>query len=1097
FTIQMRHHARLEGPGSGTHMNVYDTISMWDLIEESPVFSDEVRLFVTNRLLEIMRSNEGANGGWFRKGTKTLGVRHNHQTLPGLACLFGGRYFRRGYIPEEAEEWMAAGAALFAGQKVSHKPQCDCNFYEWGTLHQTGSWARASGDLSFFADGVCRTAAERAIIEMDNRGYSSPNGDCWGLRYFPTIFFRQAAEHYRDGRFEWALRKSGIAKATDPVRRGVANVVRDLEPREPTELLGIAVAPMSGDFHNMHNTTMPGQPEANIPLERSFDKISFRASFDPMDHYLLLDGIGMGSHGHVDANGICHFTANDRIWLMDMSYAEAPNMHDHNVVTVMRDGQTSKPPPLAALEHTFHSKDFSCTETLLENYCGQDWRRHVFWRTNRYFLVIDELTAREPGDYTLRCHWRSLGAGKLDGTRFAATQQPRADAGGGIKSIRRPDADNETCLKFVGRLGRLRKVLPLTQGQWTVSVVGCGHHSGDDSLFVDVDGQRVGALHVSQDTISASNPLAFTIAAQGKHEISFTLREGTGTICDKVVLSGPDGAETVIDAFDLDIPKPPSVIDTFALECHGADALSLTRDRDNVGKWFKSYPYAEPVVNIIQQSVSRTMAQGDRHIFANLFFVSSEKKTVDARVRRIDERVFLVRDGEEITCIGLGPATLQLGETKLHLAARGSFAFNANTFHLPKELPEAWLRTPQACELRGKNLQTAWDAATPPTAEAKLPDELRTAGMKAVWTRHLPGEVRDLAAAPLRNGQASVLAVACADKNVHLLDAKGTALWRFETGGAVNSVLVTDVDGDGVSEIVAGSDDSCCYLLAADGSKRWSFEGEKGHDPYWGRYWRAGEVKHVLAADLTGDGQKEIVFGAANMHIHALDSTGKRIWKVRQYGICTSLCAADMTGDGNANIIGGPAEITCVSNCLVIGADGKVLHRNGNDGWASALTAVCTVDLDGVDPLEILCGTNMNNVYALGVNGDKLDRRWHFPAGDIITCLAPVRLEAGVPQAVLAGSRSHYIYALDGQGKHLWSTNLHAPVSHILARDTDGDGRDEILVGAGNRIHLLDTQGAVLAGRRLNSTITSLVPMGADVAVATTTGDVILLRLGK
>ena len=78
FKIYMERHKALGAPGMGTHMNVYDTVSQWELIEESPAFSDEDRLFITNHFLYILRSREGCMHSFFRKGTKQKGVRHNH-----------------------------------------------------------------------------------------------------------------------------------------------------------------------------------------------------------------------------------------------------------------------------------------------------------------------------------------------------------------------------------------------------------------------------------------------------------------------------------------------------------------------------------------------------------------------------------------------------------------------------------------------------------------------------------------------------------------------------------------------------------------------------------------------------------------------------------------------------------------------------------------------------------------------------------------------------------------------------------------------------------------------------------------------------------
>ena len=187
FKVYMDRHRKLGEPGMGTHMNVYDAVSMWELIEESPVFTDEDRLWITNHFLYVLRSGEGCMHSWMRRDIEILGPRHNHQTLPAVACLFGGRYFKLGYDLPEAQEWMETGARLFDGQEVSHKPQCDCNNYEWGTLYQMGWWSLGSGDYTFFDNGSCRTAADRAILEMDNRGFSASNGDCWTLKYFKLV----------------------------------------------------------------------------------------------------------------------------------------------------------------------------------------------------------------------------------------------------------------------------------------------------------------------------------------------------------------------------------------------------------------------------------------------------------------------------------------------------------------------------------------------------------------------------------------------------------------------------------------------------------------------------------------------------------------------------------------------------------------------------------------------------------------------------------------------------------------------------------------------------------------------------------------------
>ena len=1101
FKMTMRKHKAIEEPGMGTHMNVYDTISQWELIEESPVFSDADRLFITNHFLYISRSEEGCMHRFFRRGTEQWGVRHNHQTLPGLACLFGGRYFKLGYNLPEAEEWMQAAEKLFGSQKVSHKPQCDCNSYEWGTLYQTGWWSLGSGDYSFFENGTFRTAADRAILEMDNRGYSSCNGDFWSLYYFPTVLFQQAAGFYKDGRYEWAIRKRYSTDA--PERRGVADVVRGVNPEEPIDLLGIKVAPMSKHFYNAHNTTMPNEPEPNITIEKSFDKLSFRQSFDPEDQYLLLDGIGMGSHGHVDVNGVSQFTDNSRVWLMDASYTEAPNMRDHNVITVIRNGETVKPPPLASLDGIADLKTFGFCKTSLPEYCGMDWHRNIFRAKERYFLFMDRLVALEPGEYNMRAHWRTPGEGRLDGTTFTVRQQakPPQDT---VTQITRQDAEGDgKCMKIVHPQGALCKKVNLTKGMWTVTVVGCGHHTGDDSFHLHLDGKQVAAVSVSPSQIEPSNPVAVTVAEDGEHEIKLTLREAPGTICDKIILKGPDHQEIVMDALDLNIPIiPPGRIDEFTLICSGADKASLNLDTENVGKWFEQYEYTEPIASIVQQSRSMKMNPGETHCFANVFFVSNAEKPVQVDMRSICEDVVLIRDGDQIACLGIGPATFTLGDTQLEINAK-QFMLTSDRIAVYAATSVTWRgsllssENPVSVEqsiaghgsVRSADLQKAWAEAAEQQGGRTTRRALETRGVQARWTENVGAPVLAIAQGDVNGDAQPEIAIGCQDNKVRLFSGDGEQLWGFEAGGKVNSVAIADIDSDGMGQIIAGSDDRCCYVLNAGGEERWRYQGKEGDDPYWKRYWKAGEVEKVLAADINADSKKEVIFAAANMNIHACDIQGKLLWRFTQYGVCTSILTADLTGDGKMEVVGGPAKITCYSNCNVINEKGEAISRFGNDGWASALTAICTADLDGNGSLEVICGTNMNNVFALDAVKGKLTQRWKYAAGDVVNSLCPARLSGKQEQHVIAGSASEFIYALAACGQVAWTTNLYDNVLQVAARDLDGDGRDEIVASTSDVLYVLDAAGSIIGSFATESKI-NCVNLGERLLIGTQDGKV-------
>jgi len=619
---------------SDAHMEMSSVVSWWDLIEESPVFSDEERLSITNDLLAIMRSREGYRNGHFQAAIRTDGLRQNHQTFVGLLCLFAGRYFKLGYGLPEADEWLRASKKLFDSQKVSHKPVCDANSYEWLTLAHTGLWSLATGDHSFFDNGSCRTAASRAILEMDNRGNSACNGDCWTIRSLPTQLLRQALAYYGDGCYEWAMAKHyGDSRRAPETNAGygLTNVTRGLELREPVELLGIKVAPMSPMFY--------GQSKANIPLAESFDKISFRRTFDAQDQYLLLDGISGGNHGHRDVNGVSHFTDNDRIWLMDISYAEAPSMRDHNVLTVMRNGESHTPPRLASLGAIADLDSVGFCKTSLPEYCGLDWHRNVFWSKERYFLFIDQLVVREPGDYTVRAHWRTPGRGSLEGTTFSVRQQAKKS----LEQITRKDAGgNGKCMKFVKPHATLSSEISLTRGEWTITVAGCAKNGDNDSFYLYMDGSFVADVQLPRRRISSAKPVSVTLDRSGEHEIKLTLGKRTGTICSRIVLEGPGQQQIVLDASELEPPEHR--IDEFRLICCGAEETSLRFDTENAAKNLRSYPYTEPVASIVQQqSRLMNMKTGDTHCFANLFVVSDDDQPVALEMRPVVEGVVRTR----------------------------------------------------------------------------------------------------------------------------------------------------------------------------------------------------------------------------------------------------------------------------------------------------------------------------------------------------------------------------------------------------------------------------------------------------------------------
>ncbi len=1122
FMLFMARHASLKGPGSGTHMNLWDAIVAWDRIEESPLFTDEDRLAIANRLLEVLRSGEGTRYSFFQQGVKQGGVRHNHQTLPGLDAYFGGRYLKTWGLHEEGDEYIEWARKLFVTQSRYHKPMCDCNEYEWTTLYQTAYWAFATDDMTIFdgAEGEpgpppYRVAADRAMIEVDNLGWSALSGDCWTAWAFPLETLRQAAWRYRDGRYQWM-----IDKHYGPGKSGVEDLVRGLTPVEPTDLLGIAVAPLDAGFYRLHETT--NEPKPNLPLAQCFDKLSMRRSFDPQDEYLLIDGVGMGSHGHFDTNCIADMTARGRTWLVDMSYAEGPNMRDHNALTVTRDGLGGKAPPLARLDAAADLGSFGITQTSVPAYNGLDWRRHVLWSKGRYYLVVDEVEAREEGDYEVRCYWRSLGQPTLAGPDLRVTQQPKA-AAGAVAAIAAADASAGKVVRCGAQHARLTWRVKLAAGAWDLAVTARGFTTGDDSLYVHLDGKRVAELSLSRDKLTPAQT-RLQIERSGEHEIALTLREAPGCLIDRLDLTRPDGDERLsIEAEDCELARPEeSRVDALSLQSAGAQQLSLVRDADNFGKWWADYAYAEPVVNILQESLAERLAVGATRCLANLlvpgpgapsappqrlaafdrawtvtgadpgevtlFALQPGRRLpgidTDAAALALGPQCLVVRDATRLTCAAISlradtPVSLEIGvdaaaTPPAPAAARVVCQNGATPAAQVGAAPVKLTVGAQTFELKpGRSVLTGLAVGSLTALVKQATEGLRavgrlapraprfeaTRGMTVRWEAKLGSAVLAVVTADLDRSGSRRTVAGCADGTVRLLDDAGKPLWQFTARGKINSVCTADVDGDGKREIIAGADDRKCYCLGRDGAERWSFEGAATDDPYWRRYWKAGEVEKVVAADIDGDHCDEVIFAAANMNLHALDHDGKLLWRFSKYGVMASLITGDLTGDGLPEVIGGPSKITCISEVSVLDRAGTRVGSYGNDGWASALTAVALAELDGPGKPGLLCGTNFNNVFALTNDRGKLSLRWRVPLGDPVTALCGLRRDATGVQSAIAGSSSEYVYCLDPAGKLQWSTRLDGTVLKVTPVSKGPAPDVGLLVVTTQGLYLLDVAG--------------------------------------
>jgi len=890
------------GPwGMDMDFHLMEILPAWDLVEESPALGDEDRLQVTKILFEFITTNVVRKASGALTSTH---VRHNHMTFPALGLYFAGRYFRQGYQCVEAERWLEIAEACFALQAKSAKPYEDCNGYGWLVPYHTMRYALATGDGTYFDNGNVRRQADYAILTMDNLGYQVPYGDtgsyqCWGSE---IPFLQGAAYWHGDGRYAWALEKKRPVLRSGELHR----YNRRVEPVEPADLIGVRAIALDRMYWESF-----GGP-AQIALEKAVDKVVMRASFDTQRQYLLLDGLSNGGHRHFDGNSISRITDRGRIWLADNDYIRSlPKFH--NSMLVFREGQAATIPDYCELEAVADEAQTGLSRTVVRDYNGVDWQRTIVWAKERFFLVVDELVAREAADYDFHCLWHGVGTARLNEEGLELTQQ----------------------------------------------------------------GAQFWIKHA---------------------------------------------------------PGP---------------GLKLTDDEE-LGKNWKGYAYAEPVVRSLRQVQCTHLEKGQRAQFVNLLYGTDEAARQEYRLAAGKEGVVVYgQDGAwQVTLPPSTGAGIELGRIVKRLdgfvppAAGGSTtSAQPGPGSAPAQGQKLW-----AYVAAGQKDPAKIDKITAMTA-----GDLEGRGVASVVTGSQAGTVT-------------------------CLGADGQAKWTFAAGGPVTTAAIGRLDQGQAPVVLVGSEDCKVYALEATGKLRWSFEM-----PY---YKGPGRVRVLLAADLDGDGRDETIAGGDNWRYYVLRPDGTELWHYESVHPSTAGAAADLDGDGKRELLCGTAYYWW--HCA--GPDGAKRWSHSVKG-PHATVALAARFQPGAEQAAVF-GAEDGNLYALDARGKLL---WSSNVGDEVSGALALDVDGDGRDELLAASKSFNLFALDGSGAARWRTNLGDSILSLAAADLRGDGGRQILAGCqdGN-LYVLDLQGKIL-GR-----IEAGVPVAATLGARLVAGaaEQILIRTG-
>lgn len=842
-------------------------IQLWDLVEDSPLYSAAERQAVAGIFAELLRHLSALF--YLTERVNPPGdLRQNHSTFIALSLEVGHEYLLRRHRNGEFAPGALAAERIFASQAASYKPNDDAGVgYAWLVPRETLDYYLLRDDYRYLDEGHLAQLCDLVALTTDNMrsevaygdaaGYTpfSPQG--WEGRLWPlmaSLWRRPDPGHL------WLLNWLGEGKRPS-LWHSLAGLYATVDfgekgftlpgchPCEPDHLLGVCALPLPGPALAAVARRVP-PAHRPAPGRAYFDKLSLRRSFAPQDEYLLLEGLGTFCHGHEDTNSILRLTWKDRAWLADGDYIRAAPKY-HNSVVVQREGsgvhlspgEGVVIPPLAALLARCEGPLFGLVQTEAAQYNGLDWRRSLCWRKGRYIAVLDQLHATAGAQYDTRCLWRLVGAVEVQGDLLRLHQQGEDfflhQASPAAWELV-PDPHPGGLWSAYPHADPVIQVLHQKQS--------CALVPGQDLCFLNLLTPHPGleVERLGPALLRVREGQSLTLLGTGPAEL------GPGQISGAVFALSLEGDTLSIQgAEQVEVRVGDrAYAESFAGACRTLDP------RSPVGRHLlQALRDGSPVSAPAAPSLPPPPPDGFRpcwsHPLATSAIALGENRliggTAEGKVLGLDLGSGAVQWqmdlGAPLTCLHLADVDRDGRPEVLAGTADSQLV-------LLREGHELWRRP----------LQDMWGRPTAVTA-------LTTADLRGT-------------------GEISLLA-GTAGWYVNAFAADGSPQWaNWFRYHPITALLAADVDGDGRAEVMAGNVYSTPLTVHNwDGSFRWSTLEQVGSEGNATTPRRGIHLTYMSLWDLDNDGVREIVYGTADGWLYAVKPlAGAEVWRYNLVG---------------------------------------------------------------------------------------------------------------------------------------------------------------------------------------------------------------------
>ncbi|MEK6795733.1 MAG: LamG-like jellyroll fold domain-containing protein [Spirochaetota bacterium] len=370
--------------GGSYHYGAHYMMLFWDLIEESPVFTDEERLKMANafsrQFLWHVKPPGGAYMGNWGAGIYSLtekpgmvGDRHGQWTAISIYVL--ARYFQKYYPSPMWAQCLRGVSNYFAPLDRGLLGEGSLSQWYITSIAPLFTYFLLSGERASVANGALAVHA-RGLEALLSGKDGDPNLDCAGIADMGKLAYL-----LNDGKYLEYQRR--ILFAADKFRIGQSFVPDErLTPRQPTDIAGTWL---------VHRLPEPRWRERNtgFPFTNAFLWASYRTMPDDAGDFIKVRG------ANTSARNPYHTFLIDDLRIDGYTLLSGFG----NQLTVWIDGMFDKEVTQdAALISFAGSMRHAAVTAEVVKMPFSSWRRTVFQRTGSYALIVDDLSFRRTSD---------------------------------------------------------------------------------------------------------------------------------------------------------------------------------------------------------------------------------------------------------------------------------------------------------------------------------------------------------------------------------------------------------------------------------------------------------------------------------------------------------------------------------------------------------------------------------------------------------------------------------------------------------------------------------------------------------------------------